>query len=112
MRSLLHPIEPSLCFVAVLLLAPIQNVMATFQGDVLFHVSFDAGVNPVFARGDRTVTTTGHSAFVEGKIGRALTCKGDATSIVYKSKGNFDIRVPSLAMSIKPVGWTCDKKVR
>ena len=76
MRSLLHPIEPSLCFVAVLLLAPIQNVMALSKDDVLFHVSFDAGVNPVFARGDRTVTTTGTPAFVEGKIGRAADLQG------------------------------------
>ena len=79
----------SLCFAAILLLAPIQDAVAISREDVLFHVSFDAGVNPVFARGDRTVTTKGTPAFVEGKIGRALTCKGDAASIVLQEQGQF-----------------------
>ena len=100
------------CWLVLLMAFPVNHVWALSKEDILFHAPFEEGPAPVVAHGDKTVSVIGGELVsVEGKIGKAFTCKG-AARIVCRTKDNFDIHGGTIALWIKPVGWTMDSKMR
>ncbi len=106
-RSALREVKALLLTLALAtgLLAPSPAGAVTEQ-DILFYAPYDGQLDAAQAAGDRTATAKGEFRFVEGKHGQGLLCGAEGTSLEYRTAGNISPIEGSLAVWVKPVGWS------
>jgi len=86
--------------------------LAVSSEDVLFYVSFDDGPDAIKAGGNGKAIVKGAPAFVAGKTGKGYENGDPNIELKYETKGNIDEDAGTVALWVKPEGWSIDSYMR
>ena len=74
--------------------------------ELIFSASFDKGLNADTASGSGAAQSRGDVKLVPGKSGQAVRLGRKGVSLFYPKDGNVSLQKGSVAMWIKPVGFS------
>jgi len=80
--------------------------------DILFYLPMDGSADAQISTGDAKARIYGKLEFAEGKRGKGYLAGGPECALGYFSEKNISVTAGTVAMWVKPLGWSHSKKSR
>jgi len=74
--------------------------------DILMYAPMDGTPMAAIAKGEAEPRVRGKLEFTEGRRGQGYWSGGPGCELAYMSEGNIDVEAGTVAMWVKPVGWS------
>ena len=82
------------------------------RDDLTFHAPLAGSPKPAFARGSATPKITGTLRFVDDGRRHGMLTGGPKVDLAFETAGHMDLDACTVAMWVKPVGWSVDTTLR
>ena len=105
----MHRLSVTCAFVLAGLLRPAWPLS---HEDLTFHAPLTGSATPKFARGNAEPQITGKLRFVDDGVRHGLLTGGPDADLAFETAGHLDLDGCTVAMWVKPVGWSKDTTLR
>jgi len=100
----------ALVLVVASILLGSAHARALSKEDILLYLPMDGTADASVARGERKARVYGKLEFAPGKYGAGYLAGGPECALGYFSDRNIDVAAGTVAMWVKPVGWSHSRK--
>ena len=99
--------------IAIVVSAMVPSMVSGLsRKDLTFYARLAGTPEPAFARGNATPTITGTLKFVDDGKRHGMLTGGPKADLAFDTAGHMDLDACTVAMWVKPVGWSVDTTLR